>query len=136
MHQVEAVIAVPDIGDPLGLRDRAMLELFYSTGLRRGELAKLEAYDLNRERHTLQVRQGKGHKDRVVPVGDRALTWLDRYLDEVRPQNTWTHLLSGCLRCWGKEVIQPPDGPQKCSIPQNQASHRCKSRHWRAVTDT
>jgi integrase/recombinase XerD len=86
LHQVEAVIAVPDIGDPLGLRDRAMLELFYSTGLRRGELAKLELHDLNRERQTLQIRQGKGHKDRVVPVGDRALVWLERYLDEVRPR--------------------------------------------------
>ena len=85
LHQVEAVIAVPDIRDPLGIRDRAMLELFYSAGLRRGELAKLELHDLNRERQTLQIRQGKGHKDRVVPVGNRALKWLERYLDEVRP---------------------------------------------------
>jgi integrase/recombinase XerD len=86
LHQVEAVIAAPDIADPLGLRDRAMLELFYSAGLRRIELARLRMEDLNRERQTLQIRQGKGHKDRVVPVGDRALTWLERYLDEVRPR--------------------------------------------------
>jgi integrase/recombinase XerD len=86
LHQVEAVIAVPDIRDPLGVRDRAMLELFYSAGLRRGELARLDLHDLNRERRTLQIRQGKGHKDRVVPVGERALGWLERYLDEVRPR--------------------------------------------------
>jgi integrase/recombinase XerD len=85
-YQVEAVIAVPDIGDPLGLRDRTMLELFYSAGLRRSELARLEIHDLNRERQTLQIRQGKHHKDRVVPVGDRVLKWLERYLDEVRPR--------------------------------------------------
>lgn len=86
LHQVEAVIAAPDIADPLGLRDRAMLELFYSAGLRRIELARLRMEDLNRERQTLQIRQGKGRKDRVVPVGDRALKWLERYLDEVRPR--------------------------------------------------
>ena len=86
LHEIGAVLAVPDIGDPLGLRDRAMLELFYSAGLRRSELARLGLHDLNRERHTLQIRQGKGSKDRVVPVGERALHWLERYLDEVRPR--------------------------------------------------
>jgi len=86
LHQVEAVISIPDISDSLGQRDRAILELFYSAGLRRSELAKLEIHDLNRERRTLQIRQGKGHKDRVVPVGSRALAWLERYLDEVRPR--------------------------------------------------
>ena len=86
LHQIETVIAVPDTTDPLGIRDRAMLELFYSAGLRRSELAKLRLEDLNRERHTLQIRQGKGHKDRVVPVGHRALAWLERYLEEVRPR--------------------------------------------------
>jgi len=53
--------------------------------LGRGELGKLALHDLNRERQTLQSREGKGRKDRVVPVGDRALTWLERYLDEMRP---------------------------------------------------
>ncbi|MGB6221633.1 tyrosine-type recombinase/integrase [Haloferula sp.] len=54
--------------------------------MRRDELAKLALHDLNRERQTLQIRQGKDHKVRVVPVGERALTWLERYLDEVRPR--------------------------------------------------
>jgi len=86
LHEVKAVLNVPDILDPLGLRDRTMLELFYSTGIRRGELAALEITDLNQERQTLQIRQGKGQKDRVVPVGERALHWLERYLDQVRPK--------------------------------------------------
>lgn len=86
LQQVKAVLNVPDIRDPLGLRDRTMLETFYSTGLRRTELANLEITDLNRDRQTLQVRQGKGRKDRVVPVGERALQWLEKYLDEVRPR--------------------------------------------------
>jgi integrase/recombinase XerD len=77
---------VPNILDPLGLRDRAMLETLYSTGARRSELARLEIHDLNQERQTLHIRQGKGHKDRVVPVGCRALEWLARYLEEVRPR--------------------------------------------------
>jgi integrase/recombinase XerD len=86
LNQIESVIAVPDISDPLGIRDRAMLELFYSAGIRRSELAKLRLEDLNRERQTLQIRQAKHHKDRVVPVGNRALLWLERYLEESRPK--------------------------------------------------
>lgn len=83
--QVEAVLAQPDIGDPLGVRDRAMMELFYSTGMRRSELAQLQVFSVNQERHTVQIRQGKGSKDRVSPVGARALVWLERYLCDVRP---------------------------------------------------
>ena len=84
LEQMKAVLNVPDPTDLLGIRDRAILEVFYSAGLRRGELAKLELTDLNQERQTLQIRQGKGHKDRVVPVGERALEWLERYLEETR----------------------------------------------------
>jgi integrase/recombinase XerD len=86
LHEVKQLLNIPDVLDPLGIRDRTILELFYSTGMRRGELAKLEITDLNQERQTLQIRQGKGHKDRVVPVGDRALHWLVKYLENVRPR--------------------------------------------------
>ena len=86
LAEVERLLAVPDANDPLGVRDRAMLELFYSTGLRRTELCRLELPDLNPERRTLHVRLGKGKKDRVVPVGARAVAWLERYLKEVRPR--------------------------------------------------
>ncbi len=83
--QVEKLLAIPDVNDPLGVRDRTMLELFYSTGIRRTELCRLDLPDLNPERQTLHVR-GKGNKDRVVPVGERALAWVERYLREVRPR--------------------------------------------------
>ena len=86
LTEIERLLAVPDVTDPLGVRDRAMLELFYSTGLRRTELCRLELPDLNAERRTLHVRQGKGKKDRMVPVGLRAIHWLERYLKEVRPR--------------------------------------------------
>lgn len=84
--QVNALLAVPNVADPLGVRDRAMLELLYSCGLRRAELCRLDMADLNTARRTLTVRQGKGKKDRVVPVGLRAADWLERYLREVRPR--------------------------------------------------
>lgn len=83
--QVEAIINTPDIGDPLGVRDRAILELLYSTGIRRTEAARLELQDLNAERRTLAVRRGKGNKDRFVPMGERALRWCEAYLNNVRP---------------------------------------------------
>jgi integrase/recombinase XerD len=84
-REVEKVIARADITDPIGLRDRAMMEVLYSTGIRRQELAGLEVFDIEPVRGTLTVRQGKGRKDRTVPIGERALEWVARYLDEARP---------------------------------------------------
>ena len=84
--EVERVLVVPDIVTPVGLRDRAMLETFYSTGIRRKELRRLELYDVDRERATLTIRQGKGKKDRMIPIGERALAWVEKYLRESRPQ--------------------------------------------------
>ena len=85
-REVEQVMALPDLADPLGLRDRAMMEVLYSTGLRRAELAVLQLYDLDKDRGTVTVREGKGKKDRVVPIGQRALHWMGRYVEEVRPE--------------------------------------------------
>jgi integrase/recombinase XerD len=82
--EVEAVLAEPELATPLGLRDRAALEVLYSTGIRRMELICLSVFDIDFNRGTLFVRQGKGRKDRLVPIGDRALAWLRRYLDDVR----------------------------------------------------
>lgn len=82
---VEQIINRPDIADPLGLRDRAILETLYSTGLRRMELARLKLHDIDLEQGIVLVREGKGKKDRYVPIGERALAWLDKYLTEVRP---------------------------------------------------
>jgi integrase/recombinase XerD len=83
--EAEQVLSVPDLDKPTGVRDRAMMEVLYSTGIRRAELTSLRRCDINGERGTLTVRLGKGKKDRVVPIGERALAWLDRYLEDVRP---------------------------------------------------
>jgi integrase/recombinase XerD len=83
--QIANIFAVPNVDDVLGLRDRTILETFYSCGIRRAELCRLELSDLNREQQTLRIRLGKGRKDRVVPVGNRALHWLERYLETSRP---------------------------------------------------
>ena len=84
--EVEQVLSSVDVATPLGLRDRAVLEVLYSTGMRRSELAALDLYDLNAEQGVVTIRAGKGGKDRVVPVGERALAWVARYLEDVRPQ--------------------------------------------------
>jgi integrase/recombinase XerD len=84
--QVEAILAQADTGEPMGLRNRAILEVFYSCGIRRLELIGLKLYDVHVERGMLMVRQGKGGKDRFIPIGERACAWLARYLNEVRPE--------------------------------------------------
>lgn len=83
-HDVEVILAQPDVSTESGLRDRAMLETFYSTGIRRSELAHLKIHDIDYDRRTLTVRQGKGKKDRMVPIGERALSWINKYTEEVR----------------------------------------------------
>ena len=112
---MERLLAVPDVTDPLGMRDRAMLELFYSTGIRRTELCRLELPDLNTERRTLHVRLGKGKKDRMVPVGARAIAWLERYLQEVRPRlcldtRTQALFLTGYGGPFNPDVVSPHGG--------------------------
>jgi integrase/recombinase XerD len=85
-EQLAALLAVPNVLDPLGLRDRAILELFYCTGIRRTELCQIELPQVHLTRRTLHVRQGKGKKDRFVPIGEHALHWLEKYLTESRPR--------------------------------------------------
>ena len=84
--EAEAVLSQPDLNEPHGLRDRAILEVFYSTGIRRRELAGLQVYDIDADRQTLMVRQGKNKKDRLLPIGQRALCWIAHYLETARPQ--------------------------------------------------
>jgi integrase/recombinase XerD len=86
--EVESILEQPDITTPYGLRMRALLELLYSTGLRRREALNLELTDIDRHRRVILVRNGKGNKDRFVPVGDRALAWIDKYLQDARPKFT------------------------------------------------
>jgi integrase/recombinase XerD len=84
--EVECVLAVPDVDTPFGLRDRAILEVFYSTGIRRNELCNLTLGDVDVARGLLHVRQGKGHKDRFAPIGPRAIAWTQAYLKGARPK--------------------------------------------------
>jgi integrase/recombinase XerD len=83
--EVEAALAHADLATASGLRMRALLETFYSTGIRRMEAANLTMHDIDTERGALMVRQGKGNKDRLIPIGARACAWIDRYRNEVRP---------------------------------------------------
>lgn len=94
ISEVEQILSLPDVTALGGIRDRAMMETLYSTGIRRSELASLGLYDVQGDAGTLMVRLGKGRKDRVVPIGERALAWIEKYLVEVRP-----HLL-----------VEPDDG--------------------------
>jgi integrase/recombinase XerD len=84
-NEIQRLLAIPNPADPFGLRDRAILELFYATGIRRSEMAKLDHGDYDPHTRTLLVRKGKNGKDRMLPVGERAAAWLDRFLAESRP---------------------------------------------------
>jgi integrase/recombinase XerD len=86
LSEVERVIQSIDLSTASGLRDRSLFETFYSTAMRRSELLKLQLDDIDRERGLVMIRQGKGRKDRVVPIGKRALQWLEKYLSESRPK--------------------------------------------------
>jgi integrase/recombinase XerD len=85
-EEAERVLAEPDVGTPAGIRDRAILEVLYSTGIRRQELINLERRDVDAARGIVAIRQGKGKRDRFVPIGERALLWLQKYLADVRPE--------------------------------------------------
>lgn len=80
------LLAWPDVNTRRGLRDRAMLEVLYSTGMRRAELCGLTLQSINHENGTVMICQGKGRKDRLIPVGERARRWVRRYEARSRPQ--------------------------------------------------
>lgn len=82
--EAEQILAIPDISTGEGIRDRAMLEVLYSTGIRRMELLNLKRNDIHNDREVLAVRQGKGKRDRFVPISHRAMQWLQRYIDTIR----------------------------------------------------
>lgn len=84
--EVEEILAQPDLRTPFGVRDRAILETLYSTGMRRKELSRLLVTDLQTAAGIVRIRHGKGRKERIVPIGARALAWIRRYLVDIRPQ--------------------------------------------------
>jgi len=83
---VEAILNATDTRTTLGIRDRAILETLYSSAIRRSELLHLTVFDVDTRRGSLLVREGKGRKDRLVPLGERACAWVDKYLLDVRPE--------------------------------------------------
>ncbi|MDE2440373.1 MAG: site-specific tyrosine recombinase XerD [Betaproteobacteria bacterium] len=83
--QVEALLDAPNLDSPLGLRDRAMLETIYATGLRVSELVSLKLHEVGLADGVLRA-LGKGSKERLVPLGELAIDWIKRYLDEARPE--------------------------------------------------
>ena len=86
LDDIENVLSQTDIETVQGIRDRAMIEVLYSTGIRRMELVKLSIYDVDVKRSIVYIREGKGNRDRVIPIGERALAWLEKYKLEVRPE--------------------------------------------------
>ena len=84
LEDIEKVFDAVDIRNRLGIRDRAILETFFSTGVRRRELCGLKIDDVNFFRKTVMIREGKWKKDRLIPIGESALFWAGKYLNEVR----------------------------------------------------
>ncbi|MHB8623377.1 MAG: tyrosine-type recombinase/integrase [Sulfuricaulis sp.] len=85
VKQVTQLLAAPNTTTALGIRDRALLEVMYSTAIRVGEMEAVFVSDVNLAEQTLHIRRGKGDKERIVPLGATAAQWVKRYLDDVRP---------------------------------------------------
>ena len=82
-EEVESLLDAPDLKDPIGVRDRTMLELLYATGLRVSELVKLKTGQINLRQGVVRI-QGKGNKERLVPLGQESISWLEKYLKDER----------------------------------------------------
>jgi integrase/recombinase XerD len=89
VEEVERVMSTADTSTVIGLRDRAMMEVLYATGMRRMEISSLAIDDVEVDRAVVLIRQGKGQRDRLIPLGERAVHWVRKYLDEARPQLAW-----------------------------------------------
>jgi integrase/recombinase XerD len=87
-RELNAILDRPNLGTLAGIRDRAILELFYSTGIRREELCSLTIYDVDLQGGMVRINKGKGKKDRVVPLGKHAVKFLREYIAKVRPKLT------------------------------------------------
>ena len=117
--QVEALLAAPDVETPLGLRDRAMLELLYATGLRVSELVSLTMLNLSLQEGLVRV-IGKGSKERIVPLGEEARRWIERYLKKGRPAILAGRVADATVRdaAWrgndAADVLGPDQAPRGC----------------------
>ena len=84
-RELRRLLAAPDLGNPLGFRDRAIMEVFYATGIRVSELISLAVDDLDFEQGLVTIQKGKGGRQRIVPMGEAGQNWLTEYLENVRP---------------------------------------------------
>jgi integrase/recombinase XerD len=116
---VENLLAAPDIEDPIGLRDRTMLEVLYACGLRVTELVELTVPQVNLRQNVIRV-MGKGSKERLIPMGEEAAVWLGRYLREARPV---------LLNHQPNEILFPSNRAQ--AMTRQTFWHRIK--HWAEV---
>lgn len=112
-QDVERLLAAPDLAKPAGLRDRAMLELLYATGLRISELVNLTSGALNRRQGAVRV-VGKGGKERLVPVGATALDWLSRYEHDALP-------------------LLDPEAASNALFPSNRRRAMTRQTFWHAI---
>jgi len=129
-EEIERVLTQPNLSTAQGMRDRAIMETFYSTGIRRMEICNLKIDDVVREQGVTIVRKGKGRKDRVVPIGERALQWIAAYTQQARHQlvaspderwlfvsNTGRQIPRNRLNGWIRGYLR------KCDIQKRGASH-------------
>lgn len=112
-REVEKLLAAPDLSDPVGLRDRAMLELLYACGLRVSELTGLTVGSLNLRQGVVRV-TGKGNKERLIPMGQEAMLWLERYSTEAR------------LSLLGNQ-------PAEILFPSNRAQPMTRQTFWHRI---
>jgi integrase/recombinase XerD len=83
--EIERILNQTSLHGAIGIRDRAIIETLYSTGMRRMEAANLKLYDVDLNNGSVMIRGGKGNKDRLIPIGERACAWISKYIEEVRP---------------------------------------------------
>lgn len=91
IEEIEHILNQADVKTPLGIRDRAIMEVLYSSGIRRIELKRLHVAEVDTRRGSLLVKSGKGSQDRFVPLGERACAWVKKYMEEVRSELITAH---------------------------------------------
>ncbi|MEO6365343.1 MAG: site-specific tyrosine recombinase XerD [Luteimonas sp.] len=130
--EIDALLSAPDVGTPLGLRDRSMLELMYAAGLRVSELVTLSSNAVNMRQGVLRV-TGKGGRERLVPLGEEAQHWLERYVAESRPGLAGDRPVDGLFLAGGGDARSRNSGRRKRETPSRQQFWQLVKRHAAAV---
>ncbi len=118
--ELARLIETPDLQTAIGLRDRALMETLYATGIRHAEAHRLDLYDIDTAAQRLTVRLGKGQRDRIVPLTETAAHWLTRYLTVARPE-------LAAVKLWGK-------GRRRLKRKRSQSSATAPGPIWVALT--